>query len=215
MPNKRSDKKRGAKGRKMTDLPLAPKHTYDTMSCRLPNISQSCSVRVMQSSILTANGSSAVSNGYNFTLTQAGTGSAFFDLYKIEAIRFSIMPQNTGINLASPSVVALTDVYCVIDYDDSTALSSVAAAQTFATCVKLSPGQSCSRLFAPHIAVAAYNGAFSGFLNEGPRWIDSASPSVQHYGVKVFIPATGVVGQSGLQTWTVTIEYYLAFKNTF
>jgi hypothetical protein len=216
MPNKHSKRKGNKSSRKLTDLPVAVKHTYDTMSCRMPKITQACTLRVSTSSQLVSSGTAAVSQGYIFSLTNSGTGSAFFDRYKIEAIRFTLVPQNTATAVYNPtSQVNLVDAYCVVDYDDSTALSSVAAAQTFATCIKLSPGESCSRLFAPRIAVAAYTGSFTGFLNQGPQWIDSASPSVQHYGVKVFIPATGVVTQTSVQTWAVNIEYYLAFKNTF
>lgn len=214
MPKNKSRQRSTKRGPKLTDLPIAVKHTYDTMSCRMPNITQTCTLRVMQSSSLMASGSAAVSQGYIFSLSGSGTGSAFFDRYKIEAIRFTMVPQNNAVQLLTSTSASLTDAYVVVDYDDATALSSSAAAQTYATCVKLSPGQSCSRLFAPRLAVAAYTGSFTGFLNQGPQWIDSASATVQHYGIKVFIPPTGVVGQTALQTWDIGIEYYLAFKNT-
>lgn len=213
MPNKKHPKRsarNGASSRKLTDIPTVSRlHTFNTVSCRLPNITQEVTLRSQITSTITATTSLPLTNSFIFTLSNAQIGSSIFDRYMIEGVRVSIIPRNNAIGV----VPGLTDLFCVIDYDDATALSSKAQAETYSTCLKLSPGESCSRTFSPRIAVAAYTGSFTGFLNQGKQWIDAASTTVQHYGLKLFVPATGVV-TSDFQSWDITIEYFLRFKNT-
>jgi len=207
--NKRAARKNGG-ARKMTDIPSNSRlHTYNTVSCRLPNITQEVTLRSQVNSVITATTSLPLANSYNFTLSNAQIGSSIFDRYMIEAVRFSIIPRNNAIGV----VPGLTDLYCVIDYDDSSALSSKTQAETYSTCLKLAPGESCERTFSPRIAVAAYNGSFTGYLNQSKQWIDAASTTVQHYGLKIFVPATGVT-TTDFQSWDIAIEYFLRFKNT-
>jgi hypothetical protein len=75
--------------------------------------------------------------------------------------------------------------FSVLDFDDSTNLTSVAAAQDYQNC--LSSPQTCGhyRKFQPHVANALYApSAFSSFGNVASPWIDAASGTVAHYGVK-------------------------------
>jgi len=129
----------------------------------------------------------------------------------IEAIRFTISPQQNAVGQLG---AGLTDLYCVIDYDDASSLT-LATSQSAANVIKLSPGESLQRTFTPRIAVAAYNASFSGFANLADQWIDSASTSVQHYGVKLYIPPTLKVGQTDFQIWDVQAEYFVRYKNAF
>jgi hypothetical protein len=168
-----------------------------------------CTLRASQDTLVTATVASAVTIGYNFSLTGANVNSGFFDQYKIEAVRVSVVPRNNAVNLQT----GLTDLYCVIDYDDSNSLSSSNQAQNYANCIKLAPGESCARTFTPRIAVAAYTGTFSGFTSPSPQWLDAASPAIQHYGFKIYVPATGVIGQTVFQQWDINFEYYICFRN--
>jgi len=104
-------------------------------------------------------------------------------------------------------------MYVVIDYDDGTALTSANLASAYSNCVVLNPGESCERTFSPHMALAAYGGAFTSYANVSPQWIDAASTGVQHYGVKVWVPNC-TVGQTLLQSWDVTIEHYLEMRKS-
>jgi hypothetical protein len=211
--NKNSSKRQSSRRTNLVDIPRAPKRTYTTASCRLPRITDECVIRSSGTpATITASGSFPANATYNFSLSLAGVNSGFFDRYMIEAIRFTITPQNNAVGLLGPTV-AYTDLYCVIDYDDSTALTTLASAQGYGNCVRLSPGESLERTFAPRIAISAYNGAFGAYANQRAQWIDSVSTTVQHYGVKIFVPATGIVGQTTLQSWDVNVEYFIRFKN--
>jgi len=61
--------------------------------------------------------------------------------------------------------------------------------------------------------VAAYNGAFAGYANLGAQWIDAASTTVQHYGVKTYVPG-GAAGQTQLASWDVFVEYFIQFRKS-
>jgi hypothetical protein len=150
---------------------------------------------------------------YYFSLANAGVGVGFFDQYKLVAIRFTIAPQNNAIGLVTNSTTALTPIYCVLDYDDATALGSATAAQSYSSCVTINPGESCERVFKPRMAVSAYSGSFGAFANVGDSWIDAASTGVQHYGVKLFIPGV-TAAQTLLQTWDITIEFFVNFRKS-
>jgi hypothetical protein len=165
------------------------------------------------SSTTTLQAGTAQAPTFNFTMGQFTVGTGFYDQYKFEAIRFTITPQQNAIGLFTNSTSSAVPIYCVIDYDDSTALSSVGAAAGYANCVIINPGESCERVFKPHMALAAYSGTFASYANVVPTWIDSASSSVQHYGIKLYIPAI-TVGQTQVQDWNVTVEAFVALRKS-
>jgi hypothetical protein len=137
-----------------------------------------------------------------------------FDQYRIDAIRMTCKPSNNAVGLVTNSTTTLVPLYCVIDYDNTSNLATAAAAREYANCIVLEPGESFVRTFQPRVAVAAYSGSFSSFENVEPPWIDCASPSVQHYGVKILVPGV-TAAQTLLQSWDVTYEYYVSFKSVF
>jgi hypothetical protein len=134
-----------------------------------------------------------------------------FDQYKLTAVRVTISPDQNAIGLFTNSTTQYVPLYCVIDYDDNNTLSSVAGAEAYSNCVSLGAGESCERLFQPRMAVSAYTGSFGGFANMANVWIDSASNSVQHYGVKLFIPGA-TAAQTLLPSWQISTEYFFAFR---
>lgn len=205
---RRQQKKKSSTG----DVARAPKRTYTTASCKLPKLTDYCVIRSVVNSTFTCSAGSATNPTYYFSISQTYTGAtSVFDQYMIEAIRFSISPQQNAVGQLG---AGLTDVYCVIDYDDATALT-LATSQSSANVIKLAPGESLQRVFQPRVATAAYSGSFSGFANVGNLWIDSASTTVQHYGIKLYIPATGKVGQTDFQIWDVQAEYFVKYRKAF
>lgn len=184
-----------------------------TISTRIPRVTQTTTVRGVGHTTLTASSSANVAGAFDFRLANANVGGGFYDLYKIEAIRWSCRPQNNAIGLVTNSTTTLVELYCAIDYDDATTPSSAATLEAYSTCLVLPPGQSCSRTFKPRMAVAAYQGAFTGYASFAPTWIDVAYPNVQHYGVKYFIPQATAL-QTQLQSWDITIEYFFTFKKS-
>jgi len=209
--NKRSTRK--AKTHAGGDIPPPAMHTYKTVSCPLPRVTETCIVRALANATLTAQATANTAASYSFSLSNANVGAGFWDQYKIEAIRFVIQPQNNAIGLVTNSTTTLTPLYCVIDYDDVTNLTSAAQAQSYSNCISLGPGESLERTFEPRLAMAAYSGAFTSYANMPPQWIDAASTGVNHYGVKVFIPGV-TAAQTLLQSWDVVVEYFIRFRKS-
>lgn len=211
MPKHKSKQNRSKKST-AGDVARMPKRTYTTMSCRLPKLSDHCVIRSVVNSTVTCTAASAATPSFFFSISQTYTGAtSVFDRYMIEAIRFSISPQQNALGQLG---AGLTDLYCVIDYDDASALT-LSASQSAANVIKLAPGESLQRTFQPRVAIAAYNASFSGFSNVASTWIDSASTTVQHYGVKLYIPPTNKVGQTDFQIWDIQAEYFVKYKNAF
>jgi len=135
-----------------------------------------------------------------------------WDQYMIEAITVTIKPNNNAVGLYTNSTTSISDLYNVIDYDDASALASVAAAQRYDNCLVLAPGESCRRTFRPRISGAVFgNSVLTNYSSLEPTWIDSAYPTVEHYGMKFYVPA-GTGGQVTLLTWTVEYEYFVSFR---
>jgi hypothetical protein len=208
---KRSGARRNAP--QFTDQPKRPIRTYSTMSCPLPRVTEYTVVKGTQTSALIAQAASAQNPTYYFALNNFNVSTGFYDQYKIEAVRFTITPQNNAIGLFTTSTTSMVPIYCVIDYDDVAGLTNAALAAAYSTCVVINPGESCERIFKPHMAVAAYSGAFTSYANTAPMWIDAASNTVQHYGVKLYIPGA-TAAQTLLQGWDITIEAYIAFRKS-
>jgi hypothetical protein len=193
------------------DVPAMPLRTYHTRSCSIPAVTEECVVRGTYTAALVAQAVSAQNPTYYFALSNFNVGTGFWDQYRIDAIRFTIAPTNNAIGLVTNSSTTLTPLYCVIDYDDSTGLGSANAAAAYANCVVLNPGESLERVFRPRIAVAAYNGTFTGYANSESMWCDAASNTVQHYGIKLYIPGV-TAAQTQLQSWNVTIEAFIRMR---
>jgi hypothetical protein len=137
-----------------------------------------------------------------------------WDQYRIDAVRMTITAQNNAVGLVTNSTTALTALYTVIDYDNSTNLGSIATARQYSNCAVLEPGKSLIRTFQPRVAIGAYSGAFTSFANMTPPWIDCSSASVNHYGIKIFVPGV-TAAQTQLQSWDINFEYYVSLKSNF
>lgn len=197
-------------------MPGRVKRTYVTRSVSIPRTTSQFCTRQITDATLTASASAAVTGAYTFTLAtldQYSTFTSLFDQYRCAAIRISIVPQNNAIGLFTASTVYLESLYCVLDYDNSTALSNVAAARQYDNCIELAPAESLERTFKPRIAAAAYgSGAFTSYANMGDVWLDCASPNVVYYGVKVIIPQCAA-SQTNLQVWDVILEEFWEFRS--
>jgi len=139
-------------------------------------------------------------------LDQASSLAAVFDQYRITKIEIMFMPR---VSAVAASTSLNTGVFStVVDYDDASALTTLAQAQDYANVIS-SPGSvGHYRVFEPHVAVAAYSGSFSSYANETSPWIDCASTSVQHYGVKTAWSQTDAV-----YTYDVYAHLWLEFRN--
>lgn len=207
----RSTKKRGPTAR--DDIPQRAKHTYATMSCTLPRVSDMAVVRALGHTSIASQATAATATSLVFTLASSSIGSGQWDQYKLLAVRITISPDQNAVGLFTNSTTSYTPLYCVIDYDDSSNLTSVGAAEAYSNCIVLGAGESCERTFRPRMAVAAYSGTFASFSNMADQWIDSASSGVQHYGIKIYIPGA-TAAQTLLPSWQISTEYFFAFRKS-
>lgn len=149
--------------------------------------------------------------GANFTfaglIPQNASWAAVFDQYRIMAIEAWIRPlSGTSGTVDSNGANMLS----VIDYDDANTPTQVSALLAYENVMIAPMTNGHYRKFRPHIAVSAYNGSFSGFQNSKSGWIDVASNTVQHYGIKLAVEPTSVA-------YKVYISYrvWIQFRNVF
>jgi len=136
--------------------------------------------------------------------------AAVFDQYKVEVIEIILTPRITEStsNVTQPGGY----LYSCIDYDDQTSLGSIAAIQAYANVVATRMVVPHRRCWKPRMAVATYAGSFGGFGNVPSGWVDTASTSVQFYGVK-FACDTGPTG-AGINTWDMQIRSRISFRSS-
>jgi len=136
-------------------------------------------------------------------LDLATSFTAVFDQYCIVAVKVKIRPLYSGsIGTAGP-------LHTVIDHDDAGGLLSVAQAQDYSTHMSTQGNIGQVRVVYPRLAIAAYSGAFTSFANQR-SYVDCASPTVQHYGLKVLAEPSN--GSSA--TYSIEVEMYLQFRDT-
>jgi len=127
--------------------------------------------------------------GFQFNvnaLPQITTLTSLFDQYRITKVEFWLIPN--GVAAAVTGLIA-----SVIDYDDATSLTTFNQALEYQNVLSTQPDTGHYRAFVPHVALAAYSGTFTSFANEPSPWIDAASPSVQHYGIKTAFTVTSSI----------------------
>jgi hypothetical protein len=129
---------------------------------------------------------------------------AIFDSWRIAAIEWTLVIYQ-GAN------VTQAPIYTVIDYDDSTNLTSQAAALEYDTVMITAGNAVHRRVYKPRVAVAAYApSAFTSFAQgQQNQWIDTASAGVPFYGIKAYCAASGQA-----VTWSVNQRILYQFKNT-
>lgn len=120
--------------------------------------------------------------------------TTLFDRYKIVAVKVSILPYanmaGTANAVTGGNSFSVGGMWHIItDYDDA---SVPTPSDTGVNYLREYTNYKCQsilkpirRTIKPRIAMATYaSGAFSSYANMKSQWIDSNSPSVQHYGIK-------------------------------
>jgi hypothetical protein len=165
--------------------------------------------------IVAQSGLSGNTGAFGYTISQLDQASSFnnlFDQYRIDRIDVTFFPMFRANPLASTSATLVPLIYVAVDYDDANAPASVATLREYENCTVHDDSCSFTVSFHPHVAIAAYSGAFTSFANQQSPWIDNASSGVLHYGVKWAV--TGVTAsQSVGQAWNVSARYYFSMRN--
>jgi len=137
-------------------------------------------------------------------IDQVSALQAVFDQYKFNSVEVWITPHfSSALNVSGQYAT-------VIDYDDSTNLTSFGSALDYTTCVVTPVTCGQLRRFVPHLALAAYApSAFTSFANTKPIWLDTGNTTVAHYGLK--LAATPAI--TNAQVFDLTVRYNISFRS--
>lgn len=139
------------------------------------------------------------------SINNAASFAAIFDQYMIDGMEAWLIPNQNSASASSNNGL----LYSVIDLDDASALSTLAQFGEYSSCVTSMASQGHYRHFKPHVALATYNGAFGGYGNRANVWIDAASLTVQHYGLKFGLSVCGAV-----MTYDLVVRIHCRFRQT-
>jgi hypothetical protein len=137
------------------------------------------------------------------TFGNSGEYTGLFDQYMFHQIEVWLEPTNPA--GASNSVAG--ELTTCVDLDDASTPTSLAQIQGKQGAMIGDGAAGRYHRWVPHVAISAYSGTFTSFSNSEPCWIDAASPSVQHYGFKAGITATGVV-----QNYNLAVRAVVSFR---
>ncbi len=228
MPSKKNDKARTRRNPRGTgprasqgapglagDVPSRQRVDYYTASIVPPRPSGQLSFRqVAPIQTYQVSASAGTAPVLTFALNGIGGSATFatlFDLYRLDAVRVTVRPNNNAIGMADPTTTALVPMYWVIDYNNASALTTAAGALEYDNCMVLSPGEAGERLFKPHYNLVVQSASGTDYVNTSGDWLNTSSDDIIHYGCKFWIPQA-VATQTFLQSWTVEVQYYLTFR---
>jgi len=149
----------------------------------------------MRGEIVAAFSSSTVANTYyalQFAVSNFASSSEYlglFDQYKFAELEIWIEPQISQ----STVMTNIGELHSCVDLDDASTPTSISTVEGKQNSLLTGTFDGHYHRWKPHSAVAIYSGAFTSFASEPAQWIDSGSPNVQHYGIKVATAATSVV----------------------
>jgi len=188
-------------GRQVIDVPFP---LLPSVSSRVYEFVQSYEVN----NWLTSSNVAATFTANSFTLSSLDQVSSIinmFDEYKMAHIRVTLIPRIEVVDGTTTNAGLFTSV---IDLDDAAALTTVGAALDFQNALTSRGSETHVRTFIPHVATAAYTGTFTGFENTVAPWIDTASSTVQHYGMKSAWTQT-----SAAFTYDAIVSIHLKVRN--
>jgi hypothetical protein len=179
-------------------LPKLPSTLYDVIISREVGayLSSSTSAEVFKSDYVSLGQFPAASNF-----------STLFDQFRIMMVEVILMPQSSVNNTPTASYGAVASV---LDYNDANNLSSFQFATTYDNVIVSEGYQRIRRCFRPRIALAAYTGAFGGFVNSAAQWLDISATAVQHYGFKYVWRPSSVVA-----SYDAYIRIHVQFRNAY
>lgn len=161
-----------------------------------------------------------VFGGYYFALSDVPGSAQFtslYDQYRFIAVKLEFIPTalpTTYWNGAAVVNPACPILHTCVDLDDANTptANQLMEHETYKCHGAFTPATTGKyvRWVEPALAIESYQtGGFGGYSSKTKQWCDSASPSVQHYGIKYWVempagsPATNLYIQA---------TYYLEFK---
>lgn len=168
--------------------------------------------------IITYNGVATESHGaYKFKLSDLPNYTEFtslFDKYRITGIRAQFLPRVNIMDLknVNASFTEIPPVLTVVDYDDASGTDDYASLCQYENAKIHNQFRPFSVYFKPMVAIAAYQGAFTGYSSSRKTWIDAASPSVEYYALKWATPPYSAINSIANPTYDVIFTYYIQCK---
>lgn len=129
--------------------------------------------------------------------------TALFDQYKIDMLEIWIEPQNSQSTISSNVGMLMS----AIDLDDANTPSNFNIVEAKQSALTTNGYDGHYHKWKPTVATALYSGAFSSYGNTPSTWIDSASPNVQHFGLKLASLATAAV-----QNYVMNVRASVSFR---
>lgn len=126
--------------------------------------------------------------------------TSVFDQYSCYCFTVTVSPWN---NISASNSL---QVWTALDYDNASAIG-VSGIQQFGSCnlSTLAAGESVERFVKPCVDPSLYSGGYGA----GRFWVDSGSPSVYFYGIRLILGPT-----SGGQTVDVSVRALFAARST-
>jgi len=156
-------------------------------------------------------------NSMYFALNQVVGSSDFtnlFDEYRINCVVVKLIPRvNTVQTLANGTEIPnnyVPNLHWVYDYDDANVPSNTDTLLEYGNYRVKAFDRPITWKIKPKYALAAYSGAFTSY-KPMRGWLDVASPSIQHYGVKF---AVDTLQPSQYTSFVIRPIYYISFRNT-
>lgn len=142
--------------------------------------------------------------------------TSLYDQYRIVGIKVTLVncaPVNTNaFNVTTGLFNPYTEgaLISAVDLDDAGA-ATVNQILEHDSCIIHGNGRKFTREFIPAVAQATYQSAgFTGYGSKQNMWIDTNSPAVEHYGLKIGVRNPGSALSSSVYQLFVT--YVLEFK---
>lgn len=125
--------------------------------------------------------------GVTFAVSGFSGASALlsvFDQYRIDQLEVWLETKAPNSAGDYPLIIS------AVDLDDGNTPTSYGQVQDHQGAIMATGPAGHYHKFKPHIAIASFSGAFTSYSNAPGSWIDSASPNVQHFGLKLAAKST-------------------------
>lgn len=172
-------------------------------------------------SITSAGVSTPYAQGFNFRLSDlpnVAEYSSLFDQYKINSIKFKIMPKTDNVaNAANSSTISgFGQIVTVIDHDDVIAPTTREEMLQYGTAKVTSPSRQVNRSLRPTMLTSVFRVGLTAAYSVIPcKFLDMSYTDVPTYGVKVWIdgPVVNPLAPT-LSPLTVIYDIYATYSFT-
>jgi len=165
---------------------------------------------------IVANSVAAVFGSIQFTLGMLPNVSEFtalYDQYRINKIKVVLVPALTGLD-GNPQSTSyyMPNFHSILDYDDSNAPTALSQLMEHPNYRRTRGQRDHKRYFTPAVAAEIYqSGVSTSYSQKFKQWLDLASTSVPHYGLKYCVDVGNPAG--GTQwAWRQYVTFYFSCK---